>query len=378
MADNILTVKDLRVRFRTAGLVKSLVKRIEDPFIDAVMKVSFSLGRGETFGLVGESGSGKTTLGRAIIGLVRAQEGSINYDGNELIGLSDNQYRSIRRNIAMMFQDPVASLSPRKTVRASITEPFRIHKMGVANLGEEARRLLDLVGLHQGFMGAYPHQLSGGQARRVGVARALALEPKVIIADEPTAGLDVSVQGEILNLMNRLQRELGLSYLIITHNLAVVRHVSDKLAIMYLGRFVEQGTTKEIFGRPAHPYTLGLLAAVPEPDPDKRRDKLELQGEIPSLMRRPSGCEFHTRCPFVQKKCLEVAPAYEEVAPGHWASCHFPFPDPADAKAVGGKGDPLQDGRVQPGVGPRSSQTVDRASPGSRGPGPSADMPTGH
>ena len=335
MADNILTVKDLRVRFRTAGLVKALVNRIEDPFIDAVMKVSFSLGRGETFGLVGESGSGKTTLGRAIIGLVRAQEGSINYDGSELIGLGDKQYRSIRRNIAMMFQDPVASLSPRKTVRASITEPFRIHKMGVANLGEEARRLLDLVGLHQGFMGAYPHQLSGGQARRVGVARALALEPKVIIADEPTAGLDVSVQGEILNLMNRLQRELGLSYLIITHNLPVVRHVSDKLAIMYLGRFVEQGTTKEIFERPAHPYTLGLLAAVPEPDPDKRRDKLELQGEIPSLMRRPSGCEFHTRCPFVQKKCLEVAPKYEEVAPGHWASCHFPFPDPANARAVG-------------------------------------------
>jgi len=335
MADNILTVKDLRVRFRTAGLVKALIDRIEDPFIDAVMKVSFDLGRGETFGLVGESGSGKTTLGRAIIGLVRAQEGSIEYDGNELIGLSDSQFRDIRRNIAMMFQDPVASLSPRKTVRASITEPFRIHNMSDRNLGEEARRLLDLVGLHPGFAGAYPHQLSGGQARRVGVARALALEPKVIIADEPTAGLDVSVQGEILNLMNRLQSELGLSYLIITHNLPVVRHVSDKLAIMYLGRFVELGTTKEIFEKPAHPYTLGLLAAVPEPDPDKRRDKLELQGEIPSLMRRPDGCEFDTRCPFAQKKCLEVAPKYEEVAPGHWASCHFPFPDPANARAVG-------------------------------------------
>ncbi len=334
MADNIITVKDLRVRFRTAGLVKSLVKRIDDPFIDAVMKVSFSLGRGETFGLVGESGSGKTTLGRAIIGLVKAQEGSIEFNGQELVGLRDGQFREIRRNIAMMFQDPVASLSPRKNVRASITEPFRIHKMGVSNLGEEARRLLDLVGLHQGFMAAYPHQLSGGQARRVGVARALALEPKLIIADEPTAGLDVSVQGEILNLMNRLQRELGLSYLIITHNLPVVRHVSDKLAIMYLGRFVEQGSTKEIFERPAHPYTLGLLAAVPEPDPDKRRDKLELQGEIPSLMRRPKGCEFHTRCPFAQAKCREVAPTYEEVAPGHWASCHFPFPDPADAKAI--------------------------------------------
>lgn len=330
----LLKADKVRVRFRTAGLMRALIDRIEDPFIDAVLHVSFSLKAGETFGLVGESGSGKTTLGRAIIGLVKAQEGSIQYEGRELVGLSDRQFRSVRRNIAMMFQDPVASLSPRKTVRASIIEPFRIHGMSDRDLRKEARRLLNLVGLHEGFMGAYPHQLSGGQARRVGVARALALEPKVIIADEPTAGLDVSVQGEILNLMNRLQRELGLSYLIITHNLPVVRHVSDKLAIMYLGRFVEQGTTKEIFERPAHPYTLGLLAAVPEPDPDKRRDKLELQGEIPSLMRRPKGCEFHTRCPFMQQKCLDEAPAYREVAPGHWASCHFPFPDPADAKAV--------------------------------------------
>ncbi|MBT5435390.1 MAG: ABC transporter ATP-binding protein [Rhodospirillaceae bacterium] len=332
---DLLNADKVRVRFRTSGLVQTLMKGLDDPFIDAVMHVSFSLQAGETFGLVGESGSGKTTLGRAIIGLVQAQEGSIKFQGDELIGLKDKQYKEFRREIAMMFQDPIASLSPRKTVRYSITEPFRIHGVTGKDLGEEARRLLRLVGLHEGFMGAYPHQLSGGQARRVGVARALALEPKVIIADEPTAGLDVSVQGEILNLMNRLQREMGLSYLIITHNLPVVRHVSDRLAIMYLGRFVETGTTKEIFERPAHPYTLGLLAAVPEPDPDKRRDKLELEGEIPSLMNRPKGCEFHTRCPFAQAKCLAEAPEYKEVSPGHWASCHFPFPDPADAKAVG-------------------------------------------
>ena len=335
---DLLRADEVRVRFRTSGLVQQLIKRIDDPFIDAVMKVSFSLNKGETFGLVGESGSGKTTLGRAIIGLVKAQEGSITFEGKELIGLKDSQYKDVRREIAMMFQDPVASLSPRKTVRYSITEPLKIHGISGKNLDEEARRLLKLVGLHEGFLNAYPHQLSGGQARRVGVARALALEPKVIIADEPTAGLDVSVQGEILNLMNRLQRELGLSYLIITHNLPVVRHVSDRLAIMYLGRFVEVGTTEEIFERPAHPYTLGLLAAVPEPDPDKRRDKLELEGEIPSLMRRPSGCEFHTRCPFAQAKCLSEAPEHKGVAPGHWASCHFPFPDPADAKTVGGAG----------------------------------------
>ena len=185
-----------------------------------------------------------------------------------------------------------------------------------------------MVGLSNAYKGVYPHQLSGGQARRVGVARALALNPRVIIADEPTAGLDVSVQGEILNLLKRLQKELGLSYLVITHNLPVVRHLSDRLAIMYLGRFVEMGNTASIFARPAHPYTLGLLAAVPEPDPDKRRDKLELQGEIPSLRNRPSGCEFHTRCPFAEDKCRNEAPAYREIEPGRFASCHFPFPRP--------------------------------------------------
>jgi peptide/nickel transport system ATP-binding protein len=347
----LLEVQDLRVRFRTAGLVQGLLKGLDDPFIDAVMKVSFSLAAGETFGLVGESGSGKTTLGRAIIGLVQAQEGNIRFEGKELVGLKDSEYRDIRRNIAMMFQDPIASLSPRKKVRSQIAEPFKIHNIKDKDPDKEARRLLKLVGLHEGFLEAYPHQLSGGQARRVGVARALSLDPKVIIADEPTAGLDVSVQGEILNLMNRLQRELGLSYLIITHNLPVVRHVSDRLAIMYLGRFVEQGTTTEIFEKPAHPYTLGLLAAVPEPDPDKRRDKLELEGEIPSLMNRPKGCEFHTRCPFAQEKCLNEAPEYKEVAPGHFASCHFPFPDPADAKAVGRHAMP-ENGNIPKDSGP--------------------------
>ncbi len=334
----LLEVDRLRVRFRTAGIVKTLLQGIDDPHIDAVMHVSFRLGAGETFGLVGESGSGKTTLGRAVIGLVEAAEGSIAFDGQDLVGLDDTRYRSVRRNIAMMFQDPVASLSPRKTVRNLITEPSRIHDVAGRDTHRDACRLLDLVGLHEGFLGAYPHQLSGGQARRVGVARALALEPRLIIADEPTAGLDVSVQGEILNLMNRLQRELGLSYLIITHNLPVVRHVSDRLAIMYLGRFVETGTTADIFRRPAHPYTLGLLAAVPEPDPDRRRDKLELEGEIPSLMNRPAGCEFHTRCPFAREKCLTTAPEFREVAPGRMASCHFPFPDPADARPPGETG----------------------------------------
>ena len=325
----LLNVQGLRVRFRTIGVVTSLIRRLDEAHIDAVMQVSFTLNEGETFALVGESGSGKTTLGRALIGLVEIAEGSITFNGTQLRGLDDARMKAVRRDVAMMFQDPVASLSPRKTVRNIITEPFHIHRVPRRQGAHDARRLLDLVGLHGGFLDAYPHQLSGGQARRVGVARALALEPRLIIADEPTAGLDVSVQGEILNLMNRLQRELGLSYLIITHNLPVVRHVSDRLAIMYLGRLVETGDTDGIFARPAHPYTLGLLAAVPEPDPDRRRDKLELEGEIPSLMSRPAGCEFHTRCPFAQPRCRAEAPVLRLVAPGRMASCHFPFPDPA-------------------------------------------------
>ena len=327
MADPILNVEQVQVRFRTIGAVRAWVSKESTPFIDAVMNVSFSLGAGETLGLVGESGSGKTTLGRAIIGLVDAHSGSITFEGRELIGLSSGDYKAVRREVGMMFQDPVASLSPRKTVRSLIVEPFKIHGLKGRDHEREAERLLEMVGLNSGYKGAYPHQLSGGQARRVGVARALALNPKVIIADEPTAGLDVSVQGEILNLMRGLQSKLGLSYLVITHNLPVVRHLSDRLAIMYLGRFVEMGDTASVFARPAHPYTLGLLAAVPEPDPDRRREKLELEGEIPSLRRRPSGCEFHTRCPFARDKCRSEAPDYREIEPGRFASCHFPFPE---------------------------------------------------
>ncbi len=331
----LLQAQAVRVRFRTHGGLHAKIAGVKDPFIDAVMQVSFSLRKGETLGLVGESGSGKTTLGRAIIGLVETQEGSIQFDGREILGLSASEYKGVRREVGMMFQDPVASLSPRKTVKNLIIEPFKIHALTDRDVEAEADRLLQMVGLHAGFKNAFPHQLSGGQARRVGVARALALNPRMIIADEPTAGLDVSVQGEILNLMKRLQADLGLSYLVITHNLPVVRHLSDRLAIMYLGRVVEMGETHAIFKKPAHPYTLGLLAAVPEPDPDKRRDKLELEGEIPSLRSRPAGCEFHTRCPFAQDRCRREAPKYREIEPGRFTSCHFPFPDPTEAHSIG-------------------------------------------
>jgi oligopeptide/dipeptide ABC transporter ATP-binding protein len=225
----------------------------------------------------------------------------------------------------MMFQDPVGSLSPRLTVRSLITEPLAIHRTGQRDREAEARRLLALVGLPTDFGSRFPHELSGGQARRVGVARALSLNPRLVIADEPTAGLDVSVQGEILNLMGRLQRELGLTYLLITHNLAIVRHVSDRLAVMYLGRLVETGPTDAIFARPAHPYTHALLAAQPEPDPDRRRLTAELSGEVPSLRKRPTACEFHTRCPFAQTICREIAPELREIAPARQTRCHFPL-----------------------------------------------------
>ncbi|HEY2889884.1 MAG TPA: ABC transporter ATP-binding protein [Dongiaceae bacterium] len=318
----LLAVENLRVRYPMMGAVRAALQGQRNRFLDAVLDVSFTLKAGTTLALVGESGSGKSSLGRAIIGLVPIHSGYVRFLGKEpaLHGMT----RDYRRNVAMMFQDPVSSLSPRRSVRSLITEPFIVHGLSRRDLAAEAKRLLALVGLPADFASRYPHQLSGGQARRVGVARAVALLPKLIIADEPTAGLDVSVQGEILNLLTRLQRELGLSYLIITHNLAVVRHVSDETAIMYMGRFVEQGPTADIFARAAHPYTVGLLGAQPKPDPDRRRDYVALMGEVPSLARRPSGCEFHPRCPHAQEICRREVPPVFELSSRHRHRCYFP------------------------------------------------------
>jgi len=332
----LLEVEDLRVRFRIKGTLRALVDRDPDPFIDAVCGVSFSVAPGETFGLVGESGSGKTTLARAIMGLLPAQAGRIRFAGADLRGLSDRAFKPHRRQMAMMFQDPVGSLSPRLTVRRLLAEPYRIHAFRDRDLDAEVRKLLGLVGLPADFGSRYPHQLSGGQARRVGVARALALDPKLIIADEPTAGLDVSVQGEVLNLLNRLQGELGVSILIITHNLNVVRHVTDRMAIMYLGRFVEQGPTDELFVRPRHPYTLALLSANPEPDPDAVINRLAIHGEVPSLLARPPGCEFHPRCPWAQDICRARFPEETRAAERHTFHCHFPLD--GEALAAAGRG----------------------------------------
>jgi oligopeptide/dipeptide ABC transporter ATP-binding protein len=321
----LLEVDHLRVRFRSLGALRALIAGVRDPFIDAVFGVSFAVATGEVFALVGESGSGKTTLARSILGLIRPTAGEIRFRGRALTGLGDRALKPFRREIALMAQDPVAGLSPRLTVRALVTEPLRIHGSRGRNRDVEAHRLLQLVGLPERLLGAYPHQLSGGQARRVGVARALALDPALIIADEPTAGLDVSVQGEVLNLLASLRDRLGLAYLIVTHNLPVVRHVSDRMAIMYLGRLVELGPTTVIHARPAHPYTAALLEAVPQPDPAQRRTRLELAGEIPSLRNRPSGCEFHTRCRFAVARCRAEPPALRPGADGRSVACHFPL-----------------------------------------------------
>ena len=313
MTENpILAVKDVQVSF-TVG---RLTNRSE---ILGVAGISFDVRPGETFAIVGESGSGKTTLARAINGLQQISQGEIAFDGNRIDGLGKTRMKPIRRRMSMMFQDPVGSLSPRMTVGDLVTEPYRIHGAGGRNLRDESARLLTLVGLPADYASRYPHQLSGGQARRVGVARAVALDPALIIADEPTAGLDVSVQGEVLNLLNELRERLGQAMVIITHNLHVVHHVADRTAVMYLGRFVEIGETEAMFNSPRHPYTTALLSANPEPDPDKAHDRITLPAEVPSLLSRPSGCEFHTRCPWVQDECTTIPPPAGKVA------CHFPL-----------------------------------------------------
>ncbi|WP_039017232.1 ABC transporter ATP-binding protein [Halocynthiibacter namhaensis] len=303
----ILEVKDLRTNYGSVNVLAG---------------VSFSVQPGETYAMVGESGSGKTTVIRAIAGLAPAQAGSVKFDGQEIRGLSERAMRPLRKDIAMMFQDPIGSLSPRVTVRNLITEPYRIQGMKDKDIDSEAKRLLALVNLPAHFADRYPYQLSGGQARRVGVARALALEPKLILADEPTAGLDVSVQGELLNLLNDLRDRLGLSMVIITHNLNVVRHIADRMGILYLGRLVEEGSTEAIFDEPRHPYTHCLLSANPEPDPDAQLERIALKGEPPSLLKRPSGCEFRERCPVASDICLQT-PKWE-VNNDHGLRCLTP------------------------------------------------------
>ncbi|TVS01831.1 MAG: ABC transporter ATP-binding protein [Rhodobacteraceae bacterium] len=322
-SDALLELKDVTVEFPGVRGLRALTAPPEARRVQAVSGISLRVEHGETLALVGESGSGKTTLARAINGLVPLARGEVWFDGQPLHARPD--WHAVRRRVAMMFQDPVGSLSPRKTVRELILEPFAIHGVRVKDRKTRARDLLAAAGLGPDFLDRYPHQLSGGQARRVGVARALALDPALVLADEPTAGLDVSIQGEILNLMNRVKREHGLTTLIITHNLNILRHIADRVAVMYLGRIVEIGPVEQLLSTPAHPYTRALMAANPEPDPTARRERIVLGGETPALSARPPGCEFHPRCPVARPDCATCPPALAPARTGGEVSCHYPL-----------------------------------------------------
>jgi peptide/nickel transport system ATP-binding protein len=321
----LLKVRDLRVRYRVSGGIASMFRPNQPSHVDVVHGASMDLGRGETLAIVGESGSGKTTLAMALCGLAPVTEGEVYFDGAKVSASKQQYLQPDRRRISLMLQDPVGSLSPRMTVRSLLREPFQIH----AGLSDDPDRsvleLLTMVGLGKNFADRYPHQLSGGQARRVGLARALAQKPDLLFADEPTAGLDVSIQGEVLNLLSDLQKELGLGIVIITHNLNIVRHVASQMAIMYLGRFVEQGAPELVFGRPRHPYTAALLAANPSTNPDAAPNRVELSGEVPGLLQRPSGCEFHTRCPRVQAQCSQHFPPRESSDGNQAWNCFHPM-----------------------------------------------------
>ncbi|MCL3883388.1 ABC transporter ATP-binding protein [Marivita sp. GX14005] len=317
----LLSVRDLEVAFPIGGLLSRLRGGPAD--IRGVAGVSFDLAAGETLALVGESGSGKTTLARAVAGLGRNVSGNVTFEGKDILAMDAAARHRLRRDVSFIFQDAVSSLSPRLTVRQLLEEPFRIHGETPDNMDAKIADLLDLVSLPPAMADRRPHELSGGQARRVGVARALALDPKLIIADEPTAGLDVSVQGEVLNLLNDLRERLGLALLVITHNLNIVRHIADRMAIMYLGRFVELGETDTVFHDPRHPYTAALLSANPVVDPEAAPERITLEGEMPSLLRRPAGCEFHGRCPFARELCRTHAPEVTQDAARRF-TCHYP------------------------------------------------------
>lgn len=321
MAKNLLEVNNLKKYFPVkAGIFKRTVAHVK-----AVDDISFAVKEGETLGLVGESGCGKSTTGRTILRLLEATEGEVLFEGKDVMSLNKSQLRAIRRDMQIIFQDPYASLNPRMTVADIVGEPLDIHKLAAnkKDRNKKVKEILENVGLGEEYMNRYPHEFSGGQRQRIGVARALAVDPKLIIADEPVSALDVSVQAQVVNLMQDLQKEFGLTYLFIAHDLSVVKHISDRVAVMYLGKIVELADKKELFKNPIHPYTQSLLSAIPEADPKKKKDRIILEGDVPSPVDPPSGCRFHPRCPKAFDKCPVMEPEFKEYGNGHYAACHL-------------------------------------------------------
>ncbi len=320
---------------RVRGLFKHFPVAGSDDVVRAVDGVTFDIYRGETLGLVGESGCGKSTVGRCLLRLIEPTRGEVYFEDEDVLSLSGKDLRALRREMQIIFQDPYASLNPRMKVRDIVGEPLLVH--GVGSKRERRERVAELlakVGLDPGYMNRFPHEFSGGQRQRIGIARALALNPKLIVADEPVSALDVSVQAQVVNLLEDLQREFNLTYLFISHGLAVVEHISDRVAVMYLGRIVEIASAADLYANPLHPYTRALLSAIPIPDPERKRERIVLHGDVPTPINPPRGCRFHTRCPEAIPECSQIDPDLREVAPGHSVAC-IRVPGWAEAKTKG-------------------------------------------